>query len=613
MKQSSALDLGAMSRSRTNSVAKIREDFLNSGSVGDQNLVNDVIKASWVRSQQLQLNTDTIDPCYRSAFNEQTPLALSAEPVLRQLSEELANEPVGIVLTDARGVVLKRVCTDSGLTSALNAACLAPGFSYAEEHVGTNGIGTALESRAPTVVNGVEHYSSGLGAFTCAGVPIVHPLNGALLGVLDVTSLRKDSNPLLLVIAKSTAHRIQQQLLWQANALQLALFTDYLAACKRGGESIVAVNQDMIMMNTHTRQHFDAEDRTALLARVPDASGSIRPLTMLEDLPSGITARIEYRPAFAGDTLAGGVLRIQESASPLRLPKKTGPDVQLPGVVGTSPTWKRVYGTILDSQRRGEWLVLEGEAGVGKLALLRGVHQLKTPSGQFSVIDAPTEEQVEEWMNDVSEKLANGAGIVVFRRAHELPSRAIQELSELLLEYAAHHADDERPWITMTMLSSPRNAFVEAELLPHFPHSVEIPPLRHHLNDLRELVPHLLGKPQRANPVALAPAAMNQLMRLPWLGNVSQLIQVLNRVTRLHRNGLIQIDDLPAECRATGRRKLSHLESLERDAIAKSLALHQGNKDHAAEDLGMSRATIYRRIREYGIVWTEARDGMGPD
>jgi transcriptional regulator of acetoin/glycerol metabolism len=59
--------------------------------------------------------------------------------------------------------------------------------------------------------------------------------------------------------------------------------------------------------------------------------------------------------------------------------------------------------------------------------------------------------------------------------------------------------------------------------------------------------------------------------------------------------------DLPAEARSAIRRQLSQLEALERDAIVRSLTTHGGNKTRACAELGMSRATIYRKIRDYGI------------
>jgi transcriptional regulator of acetoin/glycerol metabolism len=65
---------------------------------------------------------------------------------------------------------------------------------------------------------------------------------------------------------------------------------------------------------------------------------------------------------------------------------------------------------------------------------------------------------------------------------------------------------------------------------------------------------------------------------------------------------LVQPRDLPPEIRSVSRRLLSPLESLERDAIERSLTDARGNKAKAAKSLGMSRATIYRKIHEFGIV-----------
>jgi transcriptional regulator of acetoin/glycerol metabolism len=139
-------------------------------------------------------------------------------------------------------------------------------------------------------------------------------------------------------------------------------------------------------------------------------------------------------------------------------------------------------------------------------------------------------------------------------------------------------------------------------LLRLFPHTVSVPPLRHHSQDLRELVPFFLGKLSQQGRVRCSSAAMQLLLRNPWPGNTAQLWQVLKRVVQHCRAGSIQPQDLPPECWTVSRRVLSTLESIERDAIVQSLLDHEGNKIQAAQALGMSRATIYRRIHEYGIV-----------
>ena len=80
----------------------------------------------------------------------------------------------------------------------------------------------------------------------------------------------------------------------------------------------------------------------------------------------------------------------------------------------------------------------------------------------------------------------------------------------------------------------------------------------------------------------------------------------MRSIVQRRRTGTITARDLPPEIMSVSRRLLSPLESLERDAIARALADARGNKAKAAKSLGMSRATIYRKIHEFGIV-TSAR------
>jgi transcriptional regulator of acetoin/glycerol metabolism len=76
---------------------------------------------------------------------------------------------------------------------------------------------------------------------------------------------------------------------------------------------------------------------------------------------------------------------------------------------------------------------------------------------------------------------------------------------------------------------------------------------------------------------------------------------VLHKLTATLRSGTIEVQDLPPEVRAVRRRVLSPLEAIECDAIIDALGQADGNKAEAARALGMSRATIYRKIRGYGI------------
>ena len=156
-------------------------------------------------------------------------------------------------------------------------------------------------------------------------------------------------------------------------------------------------------------------------------------------------------------------------------------------------------------------------------------------------------------------------------------------------------------WVAVTLSQDPVSGDL-AGLLKFFPAAVQLPPLRHHIEDLHELVPFFLAKLNPHGPPACSPEATQLLLRSNWPGNTEQLWQVLRRVVQHRRTGIIYPGDLPPECWSVSRRLLSPLESIQRDAIVQSLLDHQGSKAKAAESLGMSRATIYRKIHQYGII-----------
>jgi len=140
------------------------------------------------------------------------------------------------------------------------------------------------------------------------------------------------------------------------------------------------------------------------------------------------------------------------------------------------------------------------------------------------------------------------------------------------------------------------------QLLQLFPSTVDVPPLRLHREDLQPLATLFLSRLSQGGHLAISPGAMRLLMRMDLPGNAQQLHQMLGEVVKRRRTGLIEPDDLPPEAHTVSRRLLSPLEAMERDAIVKCLSDARGSKTQAARSLGMSRATIYRKIHDYGIV-----------
>jgi len=583
---------------RVAEAARARERFLSRNGRPPTTSVRPTIEASWLRSHRFRVDAENPEPSHVDIGDPDTVLARAARRILDSLEEELANEPVCIILTNARGVVLDRRGGDRSLHRKLDAAMLAPGFSYAEASVGTNGIGTALEIGAPTLVEGGEHYAGNLGVFACAGAPVKHPTTGALLGVLDITSLVQSSNSLLLAFAKVAAARIQDEIRGAANAVEQALLNDYYTACRHTGGPVIALGGNVLMINDQAQRTFSGVDQASLLGQIRESLGTRSETTFLTDLPSGVTARLNYRPTFCADRLAGGVFRIQ-SVAPV------GPTVPAPrsprmlrGMAGSSATWQRAVQEVLSCARLREWAVLEGEPGTGKLTLARAVHDETHAGRRLTVVDA-TRLDGPAFLEAIESALDLDP-VVLVQHAERLEDEVVTELSALLQTVHDRDAQD-KPWVLATTAAGHGNAALAAELLPFFPRTVTVPPLRHHLEDVPELTRHLFGRLGRPE-LTLDPAAQSQLMRMHWPGNVEHLKQVLSTVARTRRSGVVPLDDLPPECRATTRRRLTQVESLERDAIVEALVAHGGDKAKAAAAIGMSRATIYRKIHNYGIV-----------
>jgi sigma-54 dependent transcriptional regulator, acetoin dehydrogenase operon transcriptional activator AcoR len=581
-------------------LARSREQFLTFESA-EPGHVRDSILASWWRSRRWNVAADRIDLSYKGDPRLDTPLTRSAVPVLHHLREHLDGQPISIILTDASGLVLVRLVAEHDLDRHLESVQLSPGFSYAEEAVGTNGIGTALEAGKPMHVFGHEHYAEHLENLACAAVPIHHPISGTVMGAVDLTCWRRDADALLVTLVKTTADQISQALLTDSNAREFELLQEYLRMCRHSTGLVLALNHDVTMMNDYARQVLDPADQALVLGRAGEILASRRTGPVAVDLPTGGTALLYCRPLRPDDTLAGGVVQVKLAESPRRLPARAADKAGMimPGLVGSGPLWVRACHQVEAVYDSGEWLALEGEPGAGKLAVVRAVHQRRDPAGHFRVLDAA--EAVDgPWLARARDELLGGYGCLVIRHVDRLTARQLHVLSGALQEARAADRTGEL-WVAVTLSRRRANADL-TKLLRFFPSTVEIPPLRHHIEDVHELIPFFLGRLSQHGRVSCSPDAMQLLQRGSWPGNIEQLWAVLKWVVHRRRTGAMQPGDLPPECWAVSRRLLSPLESIERDAIVQSLQDCKGSKVHAAKSLGMSRATIYRKIRDYGIV-----------
>jgi DNA-binding NtrC family response regulator len=131
---------------------------------------------------------------------------------------------------------------------------------------------------------------------------------------------------------------------------------------------------------------------------------------------------------------------------------------------------------------------------------------------------------------------------------------------------------------------------------------IRVRPLRDMPDDIPLLVEYILGG-LTADTVELADGVMDALVAYPWPGNVRELYNVLERALLLSQGDPVTLEDLPGLQEDTSTRRHVeaelNLEETERVKIEKALERFDGNTEKAAQALGISRATLYRRLKKF--------------
>ena len=144
---------------------------------------------------------------------------------------------------------------------------------------------------------------------------------------------------------------------------------------------------------------------------------------------------------------------------------------------------------------------------------------------------------------------------------------------------------------------------------------LEVPPLPHRKEDIPLLALHFLEKfaaKNRKEIKGITPEAMDNLIRYDWPGNVRELMNAIERGVVLARTNYLDVSDFPfmndtigqnspdtAQLYMTGDMPL---EEIEKAAILSTLEAAGGNKSETARRLGITRKTLHKKLKAYGVM-----------
>ena len=317
---------------------------------------------------------------------------------------------------------------------------------------------------------------------------------------------------------------------------------------------------------------------------------------------------------------------------------RLGEELTVNELIGTSVPMERVKEIIGKVAVTDSPVLIEGESGTGKELVAAAIHRLssraKRPFIPVNCSAIPQDLLESEFFGHVrgafSGAVADALGL--FRGADEgtifldeiaelspaLQVKLLRVLQEMQVRpvgstkafpvdvrvIAATNRDLER---AMTEGSFRQDLFYRLNVV-----RVMLPPLRDRREDISSLINHFLrrfNKRFHRDVRGVAPEALAALSAYTFPGNVRELENLIERAFAMGAREQIALNDLPslsktpmASTPVTSPESVPALADVERELILKALAVFKDDKEAAAKALGISRRTIYRRLKEYGVL-----------
>ena len=580
-----------------------------------------------------------------------------ARPVMEDAYQCIEDSETAILLVNSAGYLLE-LLGDREMLNKLNELGIAQGVLLSEEHIGTNALGLALIEQIPIQVIGSEHYHPQFHDLAAAAAPIFD-LSGQTIGVLGLfTPIKKYHQHSFGLIAMG-AHTIEGQrqsdkLLAEQNS-QLAELNTILSLTTNGilvwnsGDTLIHVNTAAGNILGQSAQSFVGKRVDELFSVSPFFAQSIRQHEAVNDVEIVITRGERTFNCIVSlyfvfdnkNALQWGILTLKPEKDVRKLVQHqvgANADLTLDDIPGDSIQMQRVRNFVNSAADAGASILIRGEVGTGKNVLANAIHNASRrregPFVIFSCSSIPNELIINELLGydenfDPTRlrsqpskfELAQG-GSIFFQDVDALPLEAQSVLLNVLEMGFVQRLGSQRPIDVDVRVIASTSAKMETMLaqgsfrsslfyrLSTF--TITTPPLRERNRDIPFVVDRILQRLSRqlGYSLTLGHGVLDVLKRYPWPGNVREIESILGRAaTQMNTNGVIELTHLPNSLRYVNQvlpsgqtvPTIQSLSDVEREAIVQTAQLCRGNVTQMALALGISRTTLWRRLKELNV------------
>lgn len=307
-------------------------------------------------------------------------------------------------------------------------------------------------------------------------------------------------------------------------------------------------------------------------------------------------------------------------------------------IVGKSEAFQKIFAILPDIAASESTVLIEGPSGSGKELIARAIHNLSRRSkGPHVVVNCGTlpanlfESELFGYkkgaFTDAKQDkpgriaVADG-GTVFFDEVSELPPETQVKLLRLLQEREYEPLGEvETRQADVRIVAATNRNLAEMVSLGQFRDDLyfrlavvrlTVPPLRERSEDIPFLVEHFMRRFRAKTGKGIhgfAPSAMEILMRHDFPGNARELENIIEYGFVLCHDRFIEVRHLPQHLQpresppdaARGGRQIPALQRSEANTIRMALSRNEGRRSLAAKELGISRTTLWRKMKRHGI------------
>jgi len=505
---------------------------------------------------------------------------------MSSFARSLEGTGVGLLLADQQGRILDRWAANTSGLDHLDRVGTVRGAVLAEEVVGTNGVGTVIATRRLTQVVTNEHYSEFYRTAVCTGAPLFHPISGELLGAVTLSCDAAPQTELLQALIRTLTANLEQHMMTMEQPGTRQLLDEFLRLTRGGSVPVIGFGAQGLLVQNASAGQFSPVDFHLIRQAAADADSRGRATG--ETSIGKVELKIERFPG-AGNILVrvtpAGQQNFTASIPRLRTAEP---------LVGKSNEWRDTLKQISRARTTSRPVLIVGEPGSGKTSLAMGqIYRPSQPAPDVAIMDSGAIPMVgtRRWFERLERRIDDHHRIVI--RNIDAPE---QRTLDGIRTVVASLPQPNRVTLTATVADEREGRDLALSLGAHL---VLAPPLREHPNDISALWAHFAEREHPGSKITLDPEALRALQRYGWPGNLRELQTLVADLLSRRKFGTVTPDELPEAIRSP--RTTGLIERVEEEAIRRALMEAGGNRLRAAEILGVSRATVYRKMKSYKL------------